>query len=124
MYAGVQFDWDSLTSVFWSPSASGVKFPTPSPQEPGARNIYCPEAAHLLLVMAHIMVNEVSTPLSRHSGSVFGAMDTAFEENKKYLHGSVVCLHKFCPGLWSMLNGALRLASNFTFFNAYFRAKK
>ena len=61
VYAGVQFDWDSLTSVFWSPSASGVKFPTPSPQEPGARNIYCPEAAHVLLAMAHIMVNEVST---------------------------------------------------------------
>ncbi|XP_078381850.1 WD repeat and FYVE domain-containing protein 3-like isoform X3 [Oculina patagonica] len=58
VYAGVQFDWDSLTSVFWSPSSSGVKFPTPSPQEPGARNIYCAEAAHMLLSMANIMVNE------------------------------------------------------------------
>lgn len=61
VYAGVQFDWDSLTSVFWSPSASGVKFPARSPPEPGSRNIYCPEAAHVLLSMVFVMVNEVST---------------------------------------------------------------
>ena len=60
VYSGAQFDWDSLYSVFWSPSASGVKLPTPSPQEPGLYNIYCPEAAYILLAMAHIMVNEVS----------------------------------------------------------------
>lgn len=58
VYSGAQFDWDSLYSVFWSPSASGVKLPTPSPQEPGLYNIYCPEAAYVLLAMAHIMVNE------------------------------------------------------------------
>ena len=61
VYAGVQFDWDSLTSVFWSPSSSGVKFPARSPPEPGSRNIYCPEAAHVLLSMVYVMVNEVST---------------------------------------------------------------
>ena len=60
VYSGAQFDWDSLYSVFWSRSASGVKLPTPSPQEPSSYNIYCPEAAHVLLAMAHIMVNEVS----------------------------------------------------------------
>ena len=62
MYSGAQFDWDSLYSVFWSPSTSGVKVPTPSgsPQESGSYNIYCPEAAHVLLAMAHITVNEVS----------------------------------------------------------------
>lgn len=60
VYSGAQFDWDSLYSVFWSRSDSGVKLPTPSPQEPSSYNIYCPEAAHVLLAMAHIMVNEVS----------------------------------------------------------------
>ncbi|KAJ7361862.1 WD repeat and FYVE domain-containing protein 3 [Desmophyllum pertusum] len=53
--------WSSrvgLTSVFWSPSASGVKLPTPSLQEPGSYHIYCPEAAHVLLAMAHVTVNE------------------------------------------------------------------
>ena len=60
VYSGAEFDWDSLYSVFWSPSVSGVKMPTSSPPEPSTYNIYCPEAAHVLLTMAHIMVNEVS----------------------------------------------------------------
>ena len=38
----------------------GVKMPTSSPPEPSSYNIYCQEAAHVLLTMAHIMVNEVS----------------------------------------------------------------
>lgn len=58
VYSGAQFDWDSLYSVFWSPSSSGVKLPTPSPQQPVLYNIYCPEAAYVLLAMAHSMVNE------------------------------------------------------------------
>ena len=62
VYAGAQFDWDNLYSVFWTSSASGVKLPTPSPQEPSSYNIYCPEAAHVLLAMTHAMVNQVSAP--------------------------------------------------------------
>ena len=64
VYSGAQFDWDSLYSVFWSPSSSGVKLPTPSPQQPVLYNIYCPEAAYVLLAMAHSMVNEVGADLT------------------------------------------------------------
>ena len=59
VYAGALFDWDSLYSVFWSSSASGVKIPVPGPQDPGSCSIYCAEATSVLLAMARTMVNEV-----------------------------------------------------------------
>lgn len=58
VYAGVQFDWHNLYSVFWSSTSTGVKTTPPSPRDPTAHTIYCPDAAVVLLSMARTMVNE------------------------------------------------------------------
>ncbi|XP_048589940.1 WD repeat and FYVE domain-containing protein 3-like [Nematostella vectensis] len=58
VYAGAQFDWHNLYSVFWSSSCAGVKTTPPSPRDPAKYTIYCSEAASVLLSMAKAMVNE------------------------------------------------------------------